>query len=140
MRARRLLRINPMLTAAACPPRGARTYAALALLLLSLASPGGSAGADDGASAEGILADLNAAIQWFRDVRVTLRGVRGAVGMPLSGDEEALARQALERAFAVARAKAALLRSASAPAAATEEQRAVDARAQVQQAIRAGEA
>ena len=106
-----------MTSADVCPParsRGRCTRAPLvaALLLLFAAA----SAAEDPAPAppltitqESVIADLNAALQWFGDVRVTLRAVRSAAGVTLAGTEEQVARQALDRAFAAARAKSALV-------------------------------
>jgi small-conductance mechanosensitive channel len=121
--------------------------AALALLLAVLATS--VAPADEGApvpasppiTAESIVDDLNAALHWLGEVRVTLRAARAATGVQLAGGEEQLARQALERAFIAARAKAALVReSATARTPASREQQAVDERRALERAIAQEEA
>jgi len=123
----------------------ARAPVALVLLALSLFPPARGAAADSApapadveVTADGILADVNAAIQWFGDVRVTLRAARGTAGVPVTGDEEPIARQAVERAFAAARAKSALVPPE--PSAAPQEQRGTEAIEKMTRAVREGEA
>ncbi|HEX3176136.1 MAG TPA: hypothetical protein VHZ49_05625 [Methylomirabilota bacterium] len=143
------------------PPSGVRpanrspsTFLALALLalgcallarpvVLSAASPPAAAdavgdarsSADVVVTQDSVLQDLNAAIQWFRDARVTLRAALASAAVPLAGDEERVAREALDRAFAVARARSELVP----PPQATAERSAGAARATEQRA-RLGEA
>ncbi|HEX5816541.1 MAG TPA: hypothetical protein VF010_14510, partial [Methylomirabilota bacterium] len=127
--------------------RGRRTTGRLVALLLLVVAAGASA-ADRPASppppaitADGVIADLNAALQWFGDVRVTLRVVRGAAGVPLAGSEEQVARQALARAFAAARAKSALVAEpADARTGASRQPRAEEERALTERAIAESEA
>jgi hypothetical protein len=92
--------------------RGRWTTGRLVALLLLVVAAGASAAdrpAPPAITADSVIADLNATLQWFGDVRVTLRVVRGAAGVTLAGGEEQVARQALARAFAAARAKSVLV-------------------------------
>src|SRR5882724_4782576 len=59
---------------------------------------------------ETVLASLNASIEWYRQARVTMREVNRSVGALFAQEDQETARQALQRAFAVARARAALLK------------------------------
>jgi hypothetical protein len=90
-------------------------------------------------TAEATLAALNAAIEWYRDARVTMRAVNRA-GALFAAEDQETARQALQRAFAVARARAALLKqSPDAPATPAPQERLAEARAGLEAAIRAEE-
>src|SRR5262249_33040962 len=60
-------------------------------------------------TAETIVSSLNASIDWYRDARVTMREVN-RTGALFAAEDQETARQALQRAFAVARARAALLK------------------------------
>ena len=59
---------------------------------------------------ETVLASLNASIEWYRQARVTMREVNRSVGGLFAQEDQETARQALQRAFVVARARAALLK------------------------------
>ena len=59
---------------------------------------------------ETVLASLNASIEWYRQARVTMREVNRSVGALFAQEDQETARQTLQRAFAVARARAALLK------------------------------
>src|SRR5437763_778178 len=90
-------------------------------------------------SADAVLAALNASIEWYRDARVTMRDVNRA-GALFAAEDQETARQALQRAFAVARGRAALLKQSSdAPAKPAPQQRLAEARAGLEAAIRAEE-
>ena len=127
------------------PPRSAHVVFALVLLALTVVPPERAVAADSAptpadieVTADGILADVNAAIQWLGQVRVTLRAARGTAGVPATGDEELIARQTVNRAFAAARARSALV--APAPSAAPSEQRGSQAIERLTRTIREGEA
>src|SRR5260370_40933097 len=66
---------------------------------------------------ETVLASLNASIEWYRQARVTMREVNRSAGALFAQEDQETARQALQRAFAVARARAALLKQAPGAAA-----------------------
>ena len=90
-------------------------------------------------TADGTLAALNASIDWYRGVGVTVRDVNRAGALFASEDQET-ARQALQRAFAVARARAALLKQSPATTPKPPEQeRLSQARAGLELAIKAEE-
>jgi len=63
-----------------------------------------------------VLASLNASIEWYRQARVTMREVNRSAGGLFAQEDQETARQALQRAFVVARARAALLKQAPDPA------------------------
>src|SRR5439155_8103230 len=89
---------------------------------------------------ETALASLNTSIEWYRQARVTMRGVNRSAGALFAQEDQETARQALQRAFAVARARAALLKQA--PDAATRppaQERLAGARAQLEASIKAEE-
>src|SRR5207237_3531225 len=65
---------------------------------------------------ETALASLNASIEWYRQARVTMREVNRSAGALLAQADQETARQALQRAFVVARVRAALLKQAPDPA------------------------
>src|SRR5438477_124818 len=65
---------------------------------------------------ETALASLNASIEWYRQARVTMREVNRSAGALFAQEDQETARQALQRAFAVVRARAALLKQAPDPA------------------------
>jgi len=100
-----------------------RTWNSAALAIFFLAGISGGAFADatpappsPALTADAVLASLNAAIEWYRDARVTMRAVNRA-GALFAAEDQETARQALQRAFAGARARAALLKqSPDAPA------------------------
>src|SRR5919198_3397760 len=123
-----------------------RTSALVTVVILLLAaSTGGAAAANSSApaapalSADSVLGSLNASIDWYRQARVTMRAVNRA-GALFAAEDQETARQALQRAFAVARARAALLKqSPDAPATPAPQERLAEARAGLEAAIRAEE-
>src|SRR5262245_49231432 len=123
-----------------------RTWASAAFVIAFLAGVGGCLGADattdvssSSLTADGVMASLNAAIDWYRDARVTTREVN-RVGALFAAEDQETARQALQRAFAVARARAALLKQNPDPATKPpEQQRLSQARAGLEMAIKAEE-
>jgi hypothetical protein len=135
-----------MASVGACrPPRSVHAVVALVLLALSAFPPPCAAAAESApapaeieVTADGIVADVNAAIQWFGQVRVILRAARGTAGMPVSGDEELIARQTVDRAFAAARARSALV--APEPTAEPSDQRGTETIERLTQTIHEGEA
>jgi hypothetical protein len=91
------------------------------------------------ATPETIVSSLNASIDWYRDARVTMREVN-RTGALFAAEDQETARQALQRAFAVARARAALLKqNPDTPATPPAQQRLADARAGLETAIKAEE-
>src|SRR5438552_1338565 len=89
---------------------------------------------------ETALASLNTSIEWYRQARVTMRGVNRSAGALFAQEDHETARQALQRAFAVARARAALLKEAPDPARKPPAQeRLAAARAQLEASIKAEE-
>jgi Mechanosensitive ion channel len=88
---------------------------------------------------DAVVASLNASIEWYRQARVTMRDVN-RTGALFAAEDQETARQALQRAFGVARARAALLRQSpdAAPQPAAQ-QRLADARTGLETAIRAEE-
>jgi hypothetical protein len=87
---------------------------------------------------ETVLASLNASIEWYRQARVTMREVNRSAGALFAQEDQETARQALQRAFAVARARAALLKQAPDPATKPPAQeRLAAARAQLEASITA---
>jgi Mechanosensitive ion channel len=120
-----------------------RTLLIVVLVLLLRAGASAATASDATTPAavtpEAVLASLNAAIDWYRDARVTMRDVNRA-GALFAAEDQETARQALQRAFAVARARAALLKQG--PDTATtppEQQRLSQARAGLEMAIKAEE-
>src|SRR2546423_12874680 len=117
----------------------------LLLLIFHSAVAGGEparAPAEITITPESVLSDLNGAIQWSRDVRVTLRAVHGSAGVPVAVGEEQIAQQVLDRSFATARAKSALVSvppDASSRPGATP-QRATERRESLRNSIRQEEA
>ncbi len=118
--------------------------AVLAFVFLAFISGDGAAdSASEPASPtltpEAVLASLNASIEWYRQARVTMRDVN-RTGALFAAEDQETARQALQRAFAVARARAALLRQSpdETPKPAGQ-QRLTDARAGLETAIKAEE-
>ena len=90
-------------------------------------------------TAETVLSSLNAAIDWYRDARVTMRDVN-RTGALFAAEDQETARQALQRAFAAARARAALLKQSPDTAAKPPaQQRLAQARAGLDAAIKAEE-
>jgi len=123
----------------------ARPTAALAVLFLAAISGGAIADTPPPAApapsltAERTLAALNASIDWYRDARLTMRDVN-RTGALFAAEDQETARQALQRAFAVARARATVLKQtpgASAKPAAQEHL--AQARAGLEAAIKAEE-
>src|SRR5256885_2419264 len=79
-------------------------------------------------------------MEWYREARVTMREVNRSAGGLFAQEDQETARQALQRAFAVARARAALLKQAPDPATKPPAQeRLVAARAQLEASIKAEE-
>ena len=123
-----------------------RTWISAALAIFFLAGIRGGAFADatpappsPALTADAVLASLNAAIEWYRDARVTMRAVN-RTGALFAAEDQETARQALQRAFAGARARAALLKqSLDAPAKPAAQERLGEARAGLEAAIRAEE-
>jgi hypothetical protein len=120
-----------------------RTLLTVVLVLLLRAGASAETGSDATTPAavtpEAVLASLNAAIDWYREARVTMRDVNRA-GALFAAEDQETARQALQRAFAVARARAALLKQRPDPAAKpSEQQRLSQARAGLEMAIKAEE-
>jgi len=123
-----------------------RVCVSAALAILVLVSVGDSFAADTTAApsassvtTDSTLAALNASIDWYRNARVTKRAVNRA-GAVFGTEDQETARQVLQRAFAVARARAALLKQT--PAAAPkppEQERLSQARAGLEVAIKAEE-
>ena len=90
-------------------------------------------------TADRVLSALNASIDWYRNARVTMRDVNRA-GALFAAEDQETARQALQRAFAVARARAALLKQSPDTAAKPpEQQRLSEARRGLEMAIKAEE-
>jgi hypothetical protein len=90
-------------------------------------------------TAETMFSSLNASIDWYRNARVTMREVNRA-GALFAAEDQETARQALQRAFAVARARAALLtQNPDAAAKPPAQQRLSQARAGLEVAIKAEE-
>ena len=88
---------------------------------------------------ETIVSSLNASIDWYRDARVTMREVN-RTGALFAAEDQETARQALQRAFAVARARAALLKQDPGTAATPPtQQRLAAARSGLETAIKAEE-
>jgi hypothetical protein len=116
-----------------------RLVVAAAIVLCSLAAHAGgntASPADIKVSADSVTADLNSAIQWYRDARVTLRSARASAGVPLAADGEQLAREAVERAFAAARAKSALVQAGDVASASTTDSARTEAgRARLEKAV-----
>jgi len=89
---------------------------------------------------ETALASLNASIEWYRQARVTMREVNRSAGALFAQEDQETARQALQRAFVVARVRAALLKQAPDPATKPPAQeRLAAARAQLEASIKAEE-
>src|SRR5215470_19760798 len=100
--------------------------AALAILVLvsirdSFAADTTAAPSASSVTADSTLAALNASLDWYRNARVTMRAVNRA-GAVFAAEDQETARQALQRAFAVARARAALLKQSPDTAARPPEQ------------------
>jgi Mechanosensitive ion channel len=92
-------------------------------------------------SPDSVLASLNASIDWYRQARVTMREVN-RTGAVFAAEDQETARQALQRAFAAARARAALLRltpDAVAPKPTPGQERLAQARTGLETAIKAEE-
>ena len=89
-------------------------------------------------SPDAVLAALNASIEWYRDARVTMRDVN-RTGALFAAEDQETARQTLQRAFAVARARAALLKSSDTAAKPAAQQRLAGARAGLEMAVKAEE-
>ena len=123
-----------------------RTWLSAVFVILFLAGVSGSVAADaasepsaSSVTSDGTLSALNASIDWYRDTRVTMRDVNRAGALFATEDQET-ARQALQRAFAVARARAALLKQSPATTPKPPEQeRLSQARAGLELAIKAEE-
>ena len=123
-----------------------RTWLSAVFVILFLAGVSGSVAADaasepsaSSVTSDGTLSALNASIDWYRDTRVTMREVNRAGALFATEDQET-ARQALQRAFAVARARAALLKQSPATTPKPPEQeRLSQARAGLELAIKAEE-
>ena len=118
--------------------------AVVAIVVLSVVSGSFAADTTPAPSAlsvttDGTLAALNASIDWYRTARVTMRDVNRA-GAIFAAEDQETARQALQRAFAVARARAAVLKQnpATVPTS-PEQQRLSEARAGLEVAIKAEE-
>jgi Mechanosensitive ion channel len=123
-----------------------RTGVSAVLAIVFLACLSGSAVADSAPepsspalTPEAVLASLNASIEWYRDARMTMRDVN-RTGALFAAEDQETARQALQRAFAAARARAALLKQspASTPQSPAQE-RLAGARAGLEAAIKAEE-
>ena len=123
-----------------------RSGVSAVLAIVFLASVSGSAVADSAPepssralTPDAVLASLNASIEWYRDARVTMRDVN-RTGALFAAEDQETARQALQRAFAAARARAALLKQSpdSAPQPAAQD-RLAGARAGLEAAIKAEE-
>lgn len=119
----------------------------LAAVIGGVAAGGDAAGADSNAprapalSADTVLASLNASIDWYRQARVTMRAVN-RTGALFAAEDQETARQALQRAFAAARARAALLKltpDAATPKLTPAQQRLADARMGLETGIKAEE-
>jgi len=135
-----------------------RTCVSAVVAILVLASVGGGLSVSGGSSvslsfaadttpaqpassltADSTLAALDASIDWYRNARVTMRDVNRA-GAIFAAEDQETARQALQRAFAVARARAPLLKQSPDTAARPpEQQRLSQARAGLETAIKAEE-
>jgi hypothetical protein len=90
------------------------TLLAVVLLTGVVDSAGADATPEVSSSAltpEAVLASLNASIEWYRQARVTMRELNRS-GALFAPEDQETARQALRRAFAAARARAALLKQA----------------------------
>ena len=115
--------------------------AILAIIFLC-AGIGGAIAADATPAAapspDAVLAALNASIEWYRDARVTMRDVN-RTGALFAAEDQETARQTLQRAFAVARARAALLKSTDTAAKPAAQQRLAGARAGLEMAVKAEE-
>lgn len=121
---------------------GIMPCAAFALLaaVTGAAAVDSSAPAPATLSPDAIIASLNASIDWYRQTGVTMREVYRS-GALFAVEDQETARQALQRAFATARARAALLKltpgAESKPTPAQE--RLAEARAGLEMAIKAEE-
>jgi hypothetical protein len=119
----------------------------IVVILLLTASTGGAAAADSSApaapalSADSVLGSLNESIDWYRQARVTMREVN-RTGALFAAEDQETARQALQRAFAAARARAALLKltpDAATPKLTPAQQRLADARTGLEMGLKAEE-
>ena len=120
-----------------------RTWIAAVLAVLFLAGTADGAPGDatpaSPLTADAVLAALHTSIEWYQGARVTMRDVN-RTGALFTVEDQETARQTLQRAFAVARARAAMLKQTSEPGAAPPaQQRLADARAGLEMAIRAEE-
>lgn len=122
-----------------------RAWSPAVCAVLLLAAVGGAAGqttpeaTPPSVTADRTLAALNASIDWYRDARVTMRDVN-RTGALFAAEDQETARQALQRGFAVARARAAVLKQS--PGAAVKppaQEHLAQARAGLQAAIKAEE-
>src|SRR3989442_190284 len=116
------------------------------MVAVSVFSAGAAADPTPGVSSppaptpESVLVSLNASIEWYRQARLTMREVNRSAGALFAQEDQETARQVLQRAFAVARARVALLKQA--PAAAPKppaQPRLADARARLEAAIKTEE-
>src|SRR5439155_11512375 len=104
------------------------------------ADPSANVSSPPALTPETALASLNASIEWYRQARVTMREVNRSAGALFAQEDQETARQALQRAFAVVRARAALLKQAPDPATKPPAQeRLAAARAQPEASIKAEE-
>jgi hypothetical protein len=121
-----------------------RTWVTAVLAIVFLCTGVGDAIAADAApeapsaGPDAVLAAVNASIEWYRDARVTMRDVN-RTGALFAAEDQETARQTLQRAFAVARARAALLKASDTTGKPAAQQRLAEARAGLEMAIKAEE-